>query len=432
VRTIEQVVADLEAWLETMRGPDGYGGPVVHWWQNCLNFTGAGLDWRYEGIIGGYLTLWQRTGQARWLEKARRAGNDLVYGQLPDGNFRDSCFEQNPYSGGTPHEAAADLALLELATALREIGDADWERFGEAAKRNLRCYYLERLWDEAAGSFHDHPETPSLVPNKACTVAEALFGWAALYDTDEPIERYALPTLRAVVALQQMESPHLHGAIAQNRIGDQVVEKYFPYYIARCIPALLEAYDFTGEQHWLDRAAAALAFIGRQVDEEGLLPQVIYRRGTNRYPQWLAPLGDVLRAAGLLAPYGVTFPHETVRSALLAGRLPSGGFATGRGFARQLRQDGAGDTLPDFRDALPVAGWCDKAFHYLVGGLELGRRLPPPDTAQVAVLCQLRGRPAVWTEKPDEMRLESGDKTVYAWRKGEPWAEMAAREVAWI
>ena len=237
MKAIEQVVADLEAWLETMRGPDGYGGPVVHWWQNCLNFTGAGLDWRYEGIIGGYLTLWRRTGKASWLEKARRAGNDLLCGQLSGGNFRASCFEQNPYSGGTPHEAAADLALLELAMALREIGDAGWEGFGEAARHSLRCYFIERLWDEAAGSFRDQPGTPSLVPNKACTAAEALFGWAALYDTDEPIERYALPALRAVVALQEMKSPQLRGAIAQNHIAGQVVEEYFPYYVARCSPA---------------------------------------------------------------------------------------------------------------------------------------------------------------------------------------------------
>ena len=82
---VRQALSNLEAWLETMRGPAGYGGPVVHWWQNCLNYTGPGLDWRYEGIISGYLTLWERTGEKRWLEKAGRAGDDLVQGRLPAG-----------------------------------------------------------------------------------------------------------------------------------------------------------------------------------------------------------------------------------------------------------------------------------------------------------------------------------------------------------
>src|SRR5690554_1264599 len=103
------VVARLEAWLETMRGPGGYTGPVAHWWQNCLFYTGPGLDWRYEGIITGYLTLYERTGETRWLSKACRAGDDVLDGQLPSGHFAGSCFELNPYTAGTPHEAACDL-----------------------------------------------------------------------------------------------------------------------------------------------------------------------------------------------------------------------------------------------------------------------------------------------------------------------------------
>src|SRR5690242_5859072 len=42
---IDRAVAGLDAWLESMRGPGGYGGPVVHWWQQSLIYTGAGLDW---------------------------------------------------------------------------------------------------------------------------------------------------------------------------------------------------------------------------------------------------------------------------------------------------------------------------------------------------------------------------------------------------
>ena len=59
--SINTAVMRLDAWLETMRGPNGYGGPVAHWWQQSLMYTGAGLDWRYEGIIEGYLQLWART-----------------------------------------------------------------------------------------------------------------------------------------------------------------------------------------------------------------------------------------------------------------------------------------------------------------------------------------------------------------------------------
>ncbi|MBE2234081.1 MAG: hypothetical protein IAE85_11350 [Anaerolinea sp.] len=423
-----QRIANLDAWLETMRGPDGYGGPVVHWWQHCLSYTGAGLDWRYEGIISGYLALWRRTGQAVWLEKARRAGDDLLRGQLPSGNYRHSNFEQNPYSGGTPHEAAADLGLLRLAGALREASQGDWEAYERAAEANLRCYAIERLWDDEAGAFRDSPDVPSLVPNKACTLAEALFAWAELRGADEPIERYALPTLHAVVSLQVQDAGRLAGAIPQNTLRGTVVEAYFPYYIARCIPALLRAHQLTGEARWLDAATAAGEFILRHIEDDAL-PQVLYPRGMNRYPQWRAALGDILRALELLQPYGLTAHIDGLAATLRGACLPSGGVATARGFAAQISQHRDPAAQPDFRDPLPAAGWVDKAFAWLAGLVPGGQPLPPPQTAEVLLDCTAAGRPARWRETAQEMTLTAGGRTLYHWRKGEPWARVVAPEV---
>src|SRR5262249_44725907 len=87
---VNRAVARLDAWLETMRVPGGYGGPVAHWWQQSLIYVGPGLDWRYEGIIAGYCQLCECTSDERWLAKARRAGDDLMAGQLPNGHFAAS------------------------------------------------------------------------------------------------------------------------------------------------------------------------------------------------------------------------------------------------------------------------------------------------------------------------------------------------------
>ncbi len=195
---VAEAVTGLDAWLDSMRCPGGYGGPVVHWWRDCLDFAGAGLDWRYEGIIAGYLNLWSATRDKRWLAKARRAGDDLLAGQLPSDNFRNSLFELNPGTGGTPHEAACDLALLRLAAALREQSDPAWETYLGTARRNLVGYYVLRLWDPGARRFGDAPAIPSFVPNKSATLAEALFALARLTGDDAWAERYALPTLDAV------------------------------------------------------------------------------------------------------------------------------------------------------------------------------------------------------------------------------------------
>ena len=148
---IWDAITGLDAWFDSMRvewPSPGYGGPVVHWWNHSLAYQGAGFDWRYEGIVAGYLTLWQRTGDIAWREKAIRAGNDLVEAQLPDGHFRNSAFELNPGTGGTPHEAAADVALLLLARELRSEIDGPRDRFLHAAVHNLEAYWLEMLWHE--------------------------------------------------------------------------------------------------------------------------------------------------------------------------------------------------------------------------------------------------------------------------------------------
>ncbi|MBV9790443.1 MAG: hypothetical protein JOZ51_19785, partial [Chloroflexi bacterium] len=163
---IDRAVAMLAAWLETMRSPDGFGGPVAHWWQQSLIHTGAALDWRYEGIIAGYVLLWQRTGDDRWLVQAQRAGDDLVHGQLPNGHYPASAFEINPATAGTPHEAACDVGLLLLALALRQAGHDDWQRYAATAERNLSKFYVEQLWNETTRSFNDSPHVVSFVPNK--------------------------------------------------------------------------------------------------------------------------------------------------------------------------------------------------------------------------------------------------------------------------
>ncbi len=359
--TIYAAVLGLDRWLDRQRQPGGYGGPVVHWWRDCLDYTGPGLDWRYEGIIIGYLNLWESTGEDVWLSKARRAGDDLAAGQLPTGTFRNSNFEQNPNTGGTPHEAACDLALLYLAEALRSDGESTWKSYAQVAERNLESYFIQCLWDPAAHSFRDDPAVPSFVPNKACTLTEALFALSRLRQEAKWVEDYALPTLETVLE-HQVRGGTLDGAICQNSFGERKIAKYFPYYIARCLPALMEGWDWSGEDRFADAARRAAGFILRCRYENGSFPQVVYPSGrVNRYPQWIAATGDILRSLDLARSVGVVFDAAPTLQWLLAGQKPDGGFRTAYGFGRAvvMRRD------PDPRDDLAVCGWSDKAFRFL-------------------------------------------------------------------
>ena len=422
---IETAVAGLDAWLETMRGPGGYGGPVAHWWQQSLVFTGAALDWRYEGIISGYLSLWERTCDEHWLRKARRAGDDVVDGQLPDGHYLASAFELNPSTAGTPHEAACDAGLLRLALALRTAGHPGWQIYLDSAERNLRRFYREQLWDADTRSFRDGPGVSSFVPNKAATACEALFLLAEISGDSRPVERYALPGLDRILAHQVRADGLLDGAIAQNSLGTRRVDKYFPIYIARCVPALIRGYRWTTDERYLDAALRAMRFIARWRYEDGSLPTVVYPNGrVNRYPSWIAPLADVLRAADELARYGFDADFSATLARLLAGQDGSGGIQTARGFAAQA--GGRPPAVPDARDVLHVAGWCDKAFRYLASRVDA--TLPMATSAAFEITCAFQERTVRLLETPDRLEVWRGSDRRYRWRKGEAWADVAAPE----
>lgn len=422
-------LARLEAWLETVRDAGGYAGPVAHWWQQSLLYCGPGLDWRYQGIIEGYLSLWRGTGENSWLAKACRAGDDLRVRQLDNGHYPASAFEINPASGGTPHEAACDGALLQLALTLRQSGQPGWEVYQAAAERNLKSYYTGMLWDASAKSFRDNPTQASFVPNKAATVCEALFGLAELTGQAEWVERYALPNLDRIIEHQAgPEQGRLAGAVAQNSFGEKRIEKYFPVYNARCVPALLLGYRWSGQERYLEAARRVLQFITAWVYPDGSLPTVVYPNGSvNRYPGWIAALADVLLAARLLGSYGVGANLTATEAYLLAGQDASGAFQTGRGFQAQSawRNKKSLPAWPDLRDVLHVTGWCDKVFRYLAARFE-GETLPVAASLPFEVECIFQGRRWRLVETPQALQIFGSDKKLaYLWRKGQgqKWAE---------
>lgn len=423
--SIPEAIALMDAWFDTMRSDAGYTGPVVHWWQNCLLYTGVGLDWRYEGILYAYLTLHEKTGDVRWLNKAQRAGDDLVRGQLETGNYRNSSFELNPYPGGTPHEAAASLGLLALAERLKQAGDPGWTTYLQTAQRNIDRYSIGLLWDERSRHFRDNPTVDSFVPNKAATLSETLFKLASLTGDDRYIEVYALPTLRTLLHYQVKG-----GAIAQNMLRGRTIAKYFPYYVARCAPALMLAYAHTGEEQFAAAAQAAIRFAFEHQSDEGGFAQVVYADGRrNVYQQWIAGAGDVLRIARSVPGFEADFAAGD--SWLLRGLQPSGGLQTAWGFGVQISQRKP-ESLPDFRDLLPVCGWADKAFRYLASRLEDGATIPTAAPQPVEIDCLYRG--ARMTYREDHLSISLTDergKVIYRWQKGAAWAEIAERAALW-
>lgn len=408
---LAQALVNLDAWLETMRQEGGYGGPVAHWWQNRYRYTGPGLDWRYEGVLIGYVTLRQKTHAPRWCARLRCAAKDLLAGQGADGSYRASSFEMNPRSLGTPHEAAATLGLLSALPYLEDKRQAL-----EAAKRNLDNL-IAKLWD--GRGFNDRPGVSGRVPNKLATLAQALMTYAVVSGDDHYLP-YARAALEDVLRYQ-VTGGRFDGAVHQYAPGAGRGDgRFFPFYAARCVPPLVLASTLFLEPRYRAAAERILDFIRRSMSPDGSWPQIVYGGGQQAdWPRWLAGSADILLAYG-------TLDEELPAAALerlLGSQLPSGGFPTAQGFSSQISQR-APVGPPDYRDVTPVVGWNDKVLRLLAELLEAGTQLPEAKVGEVTASVTVCGKRAALYENNYHMSIcpEHGD-VLYAWGKDKPWAQ---------
>ena len=175
----ESIVKNI-SWIATMKQQGGYGGPVIHYWQDCLNYIGPSIDWRYEGLINAYVNLYKKTNNSKFIELAISCGDDIVKAQGKNVNFLNSAFESNPnfYNGSTPHESAACLGLCALVKLLKEK-NLNYKKYLNAIELNLTQYHFAELYDKKSGLFRQYKSWQVnenskniFVPNKMATIAE--------------------------------------------------------------------------------------------------------------------------------------------------------------------------------------------------------------------------------------------------------------------
>ena len=406
---VTRAMLRLDDWFETMRQPEGYGGPVVHWWRHSLRYTGAAVDWRYEGILAGYARLAQSQNEWRWRDRLSRAMEDVRRSQTPEGSYRASRFEQNPGTHGTPHEAAASLGLL---LALRSGRDDDWVR--DVVGRNVD-HLIAMYWDDGRKTFNDHPTQVGFVPNKLATLAETLIEWGMLVENEDYWVK-AKAALDTVLRYQVNEGQWI-GAVHQYAPkGQEGDGRFFPYYNARCVPALLKAAQVFSNPAYREAAEAILGFLDKSMLVNGSWPQVVYASGqVADGPRWVAGSADVLRAYWLS---GRKVPERSFLR-LLHGQMLSGAFSVAEGFAGFR-------VVPAWYDVMPVTGWNDKVLRFFAEWLG-DRPLPvrePQKMETVDGAVRIAGRQqARWVETPKKCELLARDGTpLYRWQKSEPWA----------
>jgi len=411
-------VQRMDQWLDSMRGDHGYTGPISHWWESNFTFTGALFDWRYEGIIEGYRELYLRTDREMYLDKAMRAADDVINAQLPDGRFRNSSFQFGPIPGGTPHEAAVDVGLMQLAELLYKKGEVLRSKlFLDAAIKNIDRYWVGILWH--GNGFWDQPNDSVLVANKHGTLLEALLLYQRLTGIDAKI--YIDQCVRVILSLQVDSGPQAGGTI---HAGIGPSRQAVPIYTARAMNGLLRYWTETHERNIQNAILRAFGFLSDSIKPDGVY-WGMYPDGTLAVsPSMLAGAGDLLRFFILCRDLALNDAEDEIdrlTGLLLGNQSPCGGIATGVGFSRKgLRLNSS--NVPDFRDVLPVVGWVDKAFRALVlclpPGMSLRSQTLEDSNRDYSVAVTWRRRSYKFLEDENSIRLFRGEKLAYNWVKG--------------
>lgn len=406
--SVGQAVSNQLAWFETMHQENGFGGPVVHYWRNCLKFIGPGTDWRLEGLIQGYLELFRKTGNKQFLEKAVRCGNDALANQFSSGGFWNSNFEGNPTFDlfGQPHESAVDIGLLALAKELEKIKDSRSRIFLDCARRNLDRVLLKKFWNEKQGTFQQYPkgqwdQAPNLfVPNKIATACEALLLLSDLV-REEKYQTTAVSAAEEILELQVKTGP-MAGGIFQANERTRVIS----YYTARCINPLMQLSGVSQDSRFSKAARLAAGFVAKQqLPEGGFAFGFDGQEKRQVFPVFVAGAGDILRSLDQWEDYSRQVSLGT--RWLLRHQNPSGGFASFEGInQKNSKSEKKGGCR--WEDFLPVVGWNDKTFRFLVS--QTGKSLPAADTSgNYSIPCEN----GVFSESKTDFRVDGAVRWVF-------------------
>ncbi|MCF7849194.1 MAG: hypothetical protein K9M45_10105 [Kiritimatiellales bacterium] len=411
---ISAALANLESWLDTVHGPDGYYGPVVGMRGQSLAYCGPGFDWRYEGLLDGWAALYKTTGRAEWLDRMETACREIAAAQLLNGAYRNSYFEDNPFEGGMPYEPAMMAAVCRTRSCLEAAGrgtdaiDLMIERFVE---RRL----VRELWCKSLQTFNNWMQSDftNYSPAALSDIMEILIAYADLSHEENYVTHYAVGAAQSILGIQA-KTGALAGGIPVSRTKRTV---YSPFLLARCLPALRMMAERTGDQAYSDAARLAYDFIIGQRLDSGFpllihadLPPSIGPRFTGA----LANIYTCMERAGFDQPVCFTNDFEFI----LSRQTKRGGFSTAEGFG--LRKNAP---LPDWRDVMPCAGWNDKIYA-LLASLHSGK-IPRPETSAVVRHVTVSGKPAIYTEDSNRMHIE-GEKSgiLFDWNKNRAWAEI--------
>ncbi|MFH1234115.1 MAG: hypothetical protein V1493_00700 [Candidatus Diapherotrites archaeon] len=408
---LEESISRHCLWLKTMKQKGGYGGPVAHYWSDSLQYTGPATDWRYQGLIEGFLSLYEKTGQKEFLAEAIACGDFIAGSTGPDGSFHNDFFEDNPSFGrkNLLHDAAADIGLLLLSRQLKKEGLASGKYLGIAMK-NFEGLIMPLFFDEKEKAFRQYPKSSGtkenlFVPNKICTAAELLL-LLSEYSGNQKYLKIADASMQKVLGLQNRSEP---GGIFQSDTKDKIIT----FYVARCIPALVKMHEATKREEYKSAAESAAEFVKKMLSKEGFDFGFVFSGEKEGYvrlkcPVFVAGSADII--FGLKAAGQLKASEEKKLSALLRkGQDKSGGYRTALGLEGKDNPEFR-PGKPSWKDVLHVVGWNDKVLRFNAAMLEKNSII---EGAELFEEDRVECSDAIYSETAKEIRVSGMQGIVF-------------------
>jgi len=356
----------LLKWLQTWEtGNGGYNGYVVHRLDSKRMFKIHDTSWSQAPMIEGYINLYKKTKDKKWLELAVRAGDLQTTRLLKSGKYRYAGFEDDRFCS-LVHCSLANIALLDLAILLRNVNCGYLSKskvYIDCVLKNVDFYLIKKLWVEKEGAFkvneidYYSPNKDRFIVNMNCIAVENLIKLNILTrgDYSTYIERLA-----KWIPEQQIRNSNelLNGAIRYEKNSSEIVTLY----TGLSLQGIKTLYEYTNDDKFKEIMFLATKNLLKLVDQNTKLFYHGLRSGiVMKYPQFIAGTGIILK--GINDTEVVTkikFDYEFILQEIFDYQLDTGGFQNFYGYRIKGKR-----IIPVWEDYVPVVGWNAHLFEFL-------------------------------------------------------------------
>jgi len=402
-------VALLEKWLSSWKNSKGgYGGLVATFWES--SFICYPHVSHQSGMINGYITLYQKTHDKEWLNKAKDAANFLIQNKVSRNDKTEFlyAFGDTPSKGtGLIHQVTPCIALFRLSKILKDSNDLTWKLYFQNAKQVIDEYVIKKLWN---GSFLDCSfKHNNYVHNQSMKACEAL-----MFLNGKKYEKIMKSCGDLITAHQIRKPEMLYGAIPQARRDSRVISVYN----GKCIGGLISLYERFQDEKYLEVAIDLARFLKKNEQNGAIYSHYEPRRiigfssftrahaftwKLKKYPLWIARISETIRNILELKRFGFSINVSPNIHYILKHQRENGSFQNTIGFK--------GDPNRLFwEDVAGIVRWNVCTFELLTYLLPMGVTVPKVETLPVIKIPYDSG---IYIESEDDCFLEEGKKRKY-------------------